>query len=75
MSSLAFFNDQAAKQALAGDQAEVQNVRERCQRAAAAWSVLAAREKRSDDAPETRRTGAAEDDQKMKQPEPSADLG
>lgn len=55
MSPTEFFTDQAAKQTLAGDQAELQNVRERCQRAAAAWSVLAARERRSDDAREKRR--------------------
>lgn len=58
MSPLQFYEEQAAKQSAASDQANLQNVRDRCQRAAAAWSVLAAREKRTDDARERRRAAS-----------------
>lgn len=50
MSSLSFYQDQAALQQQAADTATLQNVRERCQRAADAWSVLAERTERADNA-------------------------
>jgi len=50
MSSLPFYRDQAAQQQHAADTATLQNVRERCQRAADAWSVLAERTERADNA-------------------------
>ena len=43
MSSLLFYREQAAQQQAAADAATLKNVRERCQRAADAWAILAAK--------------------------------
>ena len=43
MSMLSFYREQAATQQAAADAASLENVRDRCQRAADAWEVLAAR--------------------------------
>ena len=50
MSPLHFYQEQAAQQKAAADAATLQNVRERCERAADAWSALAARTERSETA-------------------------
>lgn len=43
MTPLQFYREQAAQQQAAADAATLQNVRERCQRAASAWAALAAK--------------------------------
>ena len=48
MSPLIFYREQAAQQQIAADAATLQNVRERCQRAAEAWAALADRSERAD---------------------------
>ena len=57
MSPLIFYREQAAQQQIAADAATLQNVRERCQRAADAWTALADRSERAD----TTRIQAASD--------------
>lgn len=57
MSPLSLYHEQARQQQAAADAATLENVRERCQRAADAWSALAARCERS----ESRRAQIAED--------------
>lgn len=46
MTTLTFYREQAAEQQEAADSATLENVRERCQRAADAWSALATRTER-----------------------------
>jgi hypothetical protein len=46
MSSLLFYQEQAAQQQAAAEAATLQNVRERCQRAADSWAALAERTER-----------------------------
>ena len=46
MTPLQFYRDQAAQQKTAADAATLQNVRDRCQRASAAWAALATRSER-----------------------------
>lgn len=48
MSSLHFYQTQAAQQQLAADTSPLENVRERCQRAADAWTALAVRCERAE---------------------------
>ena len=48
MSMLIFYREQAAQQQAQADDALLDNVRERCQRAADAWRVLADRIERAD---------------------------
>ena len=50
MSPLLFYREQAALQKQAADTATLDNVRERCQRAADAWAQLAARGERAEEA-------------------------
>lgn len=50
MSPSLFYRTQAEQQQAAADTATLQNVRERCQRAADAWMALATRTERSDTA-------------------------
>jgi hypothetical protein len=50
MSPLIFYREQAARQKVEAEAATLQNVRERCQRASDAWTALAARSERGDDA-------------------------
>ena len=50
MSPLTFYRQQASEQSLAADTATLANVRERCQRAMSAWTALAERIQRADDA-------------------------
>ena len=50
MSPLMFYREQAAQQQLAADAATLDNVRERCQRAADAWLGLANRSERAESA-------------------------
>ena len=50
MSSLPFYREQAAQQQLAADNATLENVRERCQRASDAWAVLAERSEYTENA-------------------------
>lgn len=52
MSTLTFYQEQATLQQIAADAATLQNVRDRCQRAADAWAKLAARRERIDTARE-----------------------
>lgn len=47
MSTLLFYQEQAAQQTMAADAATLANVRDRCQRAADAWTNLAARSERA----------------------------
>ncbi|WP_043604677.1 hypothetical protein [Novosphingobium sp. Rr 2-17] len=49
MTPLHFYQEQADQQTLAAEGATLQNVRDRCLRAAAAWSELAARARRTED--------------------------
>lgn len=46
--SLLLYRDEAARQRLAAEQSSLQNVRERCERAAQAWDALAVRSERTD---------------------------
>lgn len=46
--SLQFYRDEAARQRSAGDASPLQNVRERCERAALALDALAIRSERAD---------------------------
>lgn len=55
--SLPLDRDEAARQRLAAEASTLQNVRERCERAAQAWDALAARSERAD----ATRTKAAAD--------------
>jgi len=48
MTPLQFYREQAAQQKAAADAATLQNVRERCQRAADSWTALAARSERAE---------------------------
>ena len=57
MSTMIFYQQQAHEQQSAADAATLENVRERCQRAANAWTELAVRIARS----ETARAQAATD--------------
>ena len=50
MSPSLFYRDQAVQQQAADDSATLENVRERCQRAAIAWAALATRSERGDNA-------------------------
>ena len=50
MSPLNFYRQQAAEQQSAAEGATLDNVRERRQRAASAWSALATRSERAEDA-------------------------
>lgn len=50
MSSTHLYRLQAAEQQLAAEAAVLENVRERCQRASHAWTVLADRNDRADEA-------------------------
>lgn len=50
MSTTHLYRVQAAQQQLAADAATLENVRERCQRASHAWSALADRNDRADEA-------------------------
>ena len=52
MSPTNFYNEQAAEQQRAADDAGLDNVRDRCQRAANAWTALAVRSERGDAARE-----------------------
>ena len=54
MSMLIFYREQAAQQQGEADAALLDNVRERCQRAADAWRVLAERIERTDTVRATR---------------------
>lgn len=49
MSLSLFYRDQAAHQKNAADSATLDNVRDRCRRAASAWTTLAVRSERGDD--------------------------
>ena len=49
MSILPFYREQASRQQSEADAATLANVRDRCQRAADAWTVLADRLQRADD--------------------------
>ncbi|MGR6331466.1 hypothetical protein ACU5AX_20585 [Sphingomonas sp. XXL09] len=55
--SLPLYRDEAARQRLAAEESTLQNVRERCERAAQAWDALAVRSERVD----ATRTKAAAD--------------
>lgn len=46
--SLPLYRDEAVRQRLAAEQSTLQNVRERCERAAQAWDALAVRSERAD---------------------------
>lgn len=46
--SLPLYRDEAARQRLAAEVSPLQNVRERCERAAQAWDALAVRGERAD---------------------------
>ena len=46
--SLPLYRDEAARQRLAAEHSSLQNVRERCERAAQAWDALAVRSERAD---------------------------
>lgn len=46
--SLPLYRDEAARQRLAAEASTLQNVRERCERAAQAWDALAVRSERAD---------------------------
>ena len=46
MSPSEFYREQAAQQQTAADAATLQNVRDRCERAAKAWGALASRSER-----------------------------
>lgn len=48
MSPLIFYREQAARQRAAAEEASLENVRERCQRASDAWAALAVRTERAD---------------------------
>lgn len=48
MSMTLFYRDQAETQQRAADEAALENVRERCQRASDAWSGLAQRSERAE---------------------------
>ena len=48
MTPLTFYRQQAAEQQSAADAATLDNVRDRCRRAASAWSALAVRSERAD---------------------------
>jgi hypothetical protein len=50
MTSTLFYRAQAEQQQQAADDATLENVRERCQRASNAWSALAGRSARTEDA-------------------------
>lgn len=55
--SLQLYRDEAERQRLAAASSTLQNVRERCERAALAWDALAVRSERAD----TARSKAASD--------------
>lgn len=57
MTTTLFYREQAEQQQRAADDAALENVRERCQRASNAWNALANRSERSD----TARSDAAAD--------------
>lgn len=46
--SLQLYRDEAVRQRLAAEASTLQNVRERCERAAQAWDALAVRSERAD---------------------------
>lgn len=48
MSSLPLYRGEAARQRSAAEASPLQNVRERCERAAQAWDALAVRSERAD---------------------------
>lgn len=48
MSSTIFYREQAGQQQRAADDADLENVRDRCQRASNAWTALAKRSERGD---------------------------
>lgn len=48
--SLPLYRNEAARQRLAAEASTLQNVRERCERAAQAWDALAVRSERADGA-------------------------
>jgi hypothetical protein len=48
MTTTVFYREQAEQQQRAADDAALENVRERCQRASNAWSALANRSERND---------------------------
>lgn len=48
MSQLQFYREQAAQQRAAADAATLQNVRERCLRAANTWATLAAKSEQAE---------------------------
>lgn len=48
MSQLQFYREQAAQQRAAADAATLQNVRERCLRAAYTWATLAAKSEQTE---------------------------
>ncbi|MBB4153956.1 hypothetical protein GGQ80_001862 [Sphingomonas jinjuensis] len=50
MSPTVFYRAQAEQQQQAADDADLDNVRDRCQRASDAWTALAKRSERSDNA-------------------------
>lgn len=52
MSTKQFYRDQAALQSEAAEAAHLDNVRDQCARAAQAWTALATRSQRVDDARE-----------------------
>lgn len=52
MSPLPFYREQAERQQSAADEATLENVRARCQRAADAWTALADRSERAERARE-----------------------
>lgn len=73
MSTLPFYREQASRQQIEADAATLSNVRERCQRAADAWTVLADRLQRADD---LRTSKSAADEAKLlieqaRSPEPA----
>ena len=48
MKPLQFYQEQAAQQKAAADAATLQNVRERCQRAADSWAALASKSEQAE---------------------------
>ena len=63
MNPALFYRAQAAEQQSAADAAELENVRERCQRASDAWSALARRSERNEAARETAAAAKLADDE------------
>ena len=58
MSMLIFYREQASQQQAQADDAALDNVRDRCQRAADAWRILAERIERTDSIRSDRLAGA-----------------